>query len=300
MREAFGEGARRLGQTLPGIGMHLSADSTMIESYANGRWEKERRGKGKGEGRDPEASWGIKSGNNDKGRSYKFGYKLHLLVDSHYEVPLGFRVTSANAHDGKQLEDLLKQAEEVVGSLDGERFLAGDTAYDSQPNCRMLWERGYVPLIPLNRATVPQDQDLLDGQGMVLCAFTQKRFSYAGRDGNYTKWRCPYARNGNRRFCPKQHLCSQREYGETIKLSIRENPRLHAPLPRGTHRFRREYAKRASAEHVFSRLKYSLAADNLTVVGEKKVLTHLILSLLCYQAVVLYHHRKSQRLKLAA
>lgn len=135
---------------------------------------------------------------------------------------------------------------------------------------------------------------------MALCAFIRKRFSYAGRDGNYTKWRCPYARNGRRRFCAYQHLCRQREYGETIKLSIWENPRLHAPLPRGAHKFRREYGKRASVERVFSRLKYSLAADNVTVVGERKARAHLILSLLCYQAVVLYHHRKRERLKLAA
>ena len=66
----------------------------MIGSYANGRWEK-------GEGRDADARWGVKSGNDAKGRRCAFGYKLHLLVDSHYEVPLAFGVTSANAHDGK-------------------------------------------------------------------------------------------------------------------------------------------------------------------------------------------------------
>jgi hypothetical protein len=292
------EGVKRLAEVLPGLGEHVSADSSMIRSYANARREKRRRKEGKG--KDPGARWGVKSGDKEKGKVYVFGHKLHLLVDSNYEVPLAFQVTSANAHDGHYLPGLLDMAEAVITPPKAERFVAADTAYDSRANCGTAWERGYIPLIPLNEGTVPQDQDLLDEKGMVCCAFTGRQFSYAGRDGNYTKWRCPYARNGRRRFCPKQHLCSQREYGETIKLNIRENPRLHAPLPRGTHRFRREYARRASVEHVFSRLKHSLAADSLTVMGEGKVRAHLILSLICYQAIVIFHYRQEERFKKAA
>ena len=298
LTRAFKEGARRLAETLPGLGDHLSADSTMIRSYANGHGEKERRKERRG--RDSEAKWGVKCGNEGKGKKYVFGYKLHLLVDSHWEAPVAFEVTPANVHDGRRLEGLLNEAEEVLPQRNGLRYLAADTAYDSEANCRMLWQRGYIPLIPLNPGTVPQDQDLLDKQGMALCAFTHERFSYAGRDGNYTKWRCPYARQGKRMLCDKQHRCSRSPYGETIKLSISEHPRLHAPLPRGTHRFRREFAKRTSVEHVFSRLKCSLAADDVTVLGQKKVRTHLLLSLLCYQALTLYHYRKARKLKQAA
>jgi hypothetical protein len=89
----------KLGSVLPDLGKLLSVDSKAIPSF--GRpirkelkeqledQEPDRR-------RDNDANWGVKTktGVREDGTAWEkvsrwFGYKLHLLVDSTHELPLG-------------------------------------------------------------------------------------------------------------------------------------------------------------------------------------------------------------------
>ena len=103
LEECFSGLVARLRELLPGFGAKLAVDSTDIEAYANGHRKSPS---------DPDARWGAKGaghhagpkvkgdGGTEKGKKrdlyYWFGYKLHLAVDSVYELPVSFSVTSAN------------------------------------------------------------------------------------------------------------------------------------------------------------------------------------------------------------
>jgi transposase len=85
-----------LRKELPGFGAKLAIDSTDIQAYSNGH---------KKQPSDPDARWGAKKksqGSEGTGRKnegdiyYWFGYKLHLVIDAFYELPLGFILTPAN------------------------------------------------------------------------------------------------------------------------------------------------------------------------------------------------------------
>lgn len=59
-----------------------------------------------------------------------FGWKLHILSDSHSELPLSVMVTPANVHDGTiavpLIEELLEQYRDLFRPL----FYAMDSGYD--------------------------------------------------------------------------------------------------------------------------------------------------------------------------
>ena len=117
----FDDLVERVRCLLPGFGRKLVVDSTDIKAFSNGY----RRHKS-----DPDAGWGVKKANGyyysggesdgsegeviKKGKRrdlyYWFGYKLHLLIDGVYELPMSCVVTSANEADTTQMPVLLEQA----------------------------------------------------------------------------------------------------------------------------------------------------------------------------------------------
>ncbi|WP_245408477.1 transposase [Zhengella mangrovi] len=66
-----------------------------------------------------------------------FGYKNHASIDRHGDFIRGWTVTSASAHDGAQLRNVLNR--ENTGST-----VWADTAYRSKANEAWLEKNGYV------------------------------------------------------------------------------------------------------------------------------------------------------------
>jgi hypothetical protein len=81
----------------PDLGKHLAIDGKAISSLANGN--KDNQSESKDRRSDVDADWGKKEykGKNKDGSNYQkvvswFGYKLHLVVDANYELPLAYVV----------------------------------------------------------------------------------------------------------------------------------------------------------------------------------------------------------------
>jgi hypothetical protein len=81
---------------LPDFGKHLGYDGKAIDSYSTGRENRET-----GQTSDPDANWGKhetsrfdKDGNLWKKVKSWFGYGLHLIADTLYEIPVAFSVTA--------------------------------------------------------------------------------------------------------------------------------------------------------------------------------------------------------------
>lgn len=86
-----------------------------------------------------DADWGAKTykGKRKDGTTWQkvkrwFGYKLHLLVDSVYELPLAYEVTPASAGDHPHLLPLVDELEEGHGDIaETAEELSADKGYDS-------------------------------------------------------------------------------------------------------------------------------------------------------------------------
>jgi hypothetical protein len=84
---------------LPGFGKHLALDGKAINSRAR-RKNMVKKADGR---RDLDANQGVKTykGEREDGSCWEkvitwFGYKLHLLVDADYELPVAFKLTPAS------------------------------------------------------------------------------------------------------------------------------------------------------------------------------------------------------------
>jgi len=118
IEEMFHDLVESLKKELPDLGMNLAVDSKAIPSHGNPVKEEKRNGV-RDERRDVDADWGSKKykGVRKDGTAWEkvkhwFGYKLHLLVDSVYEMPLAYAITTASTSDAKHLLPLVEDRKE--------------------------------------------------------------------------------------------------------------------------------------------------------------------------------------------
>ena len=141
-----------LFEEVPDFGRHLGYDGKAIESHSSGRVAE-----GKGCASDPDADWGKHetSGVNGKtGAVWKqvkswFGYGLHLIADTDYEVPVAFEVTRASVSEARVLPEMLGalfgKAPEVAERCDD---FSADRGLDGGPLKARLWDEWTIrPLI---------------------------------------------------------------------------------------------------------------------------------------------------------
>ena len=137
--EMFDSLIGQLKEQLPDLGQHMAVDSKAIESHARGRTDPLESG-------DPDADWGkkVKRGRRADGTVWEkvtswFGYKLHLLVDSQYELPLAWKVTQASGSDTKGLIPLVEELKcRQPDRIEVAKDLSADKGYDSAGNNRWL------------------------------------------------------------------------------------------------------------------------------------------------------------------
>jgi transposase len=293
---------QRFATLAPGFGEAVVVDSTDIHAYARDRKSAEV---------DPDATWGAKSskeatskrskqakplggvsrgGQNSgkdktKDKYWWFGYKLHLLVDAKYELPIAAILTTAKEADTTQLKPLLQKRDALLPET-ALKLCVGDGAYDSQSNIVLITGRGALPIIPLNPGNEKEPPGIANTLGTPLCPIGLP-MTFWGRDGHYLKYRCP--QKSGLLCCLVEHKgisrCSTSDYGLVVKLDMRDDPRRYVPVPRETKKWRRLYRLRTAVERVNSRLKDNLILDELRVRGKCKVAARVGLNLLVMLAI---------------
>ncbi len=272
----------RLRELLPGFGAKLAVDSTDILAYSNGHREHPS---------DVDASWGAKKKSNSKAEGetgegkkkeadiyYWFGYKLHLLIDALYELPIAFVLTPANEADTRHMKPLLQKAGLDKKEKTNLEAVITDKGYDSQENNAFVYnDCKAAPIIPIRERKDAQLPDICNAKGTPLCSCGLE-MTYWGRDGNYLKYRCPHVLGKGE--CKSRFRCTSSPYGYVLKLPIAEDVRRHPPVPRESKKFQRLYKMRTAVERVNSRLKDLLGLNQITIRGIVKVTVRSALSLL--------------------
>ncbi len=102
-----------ISKALPDFGQHLACDSKAIDSAANHHRNDNPERDGR---RDIDAEWGKKvyRGEREDGTKWKktvkwFGYKLHLVVDAEYELPVAFDLDKASSSDVIKGHELVEE-----------------------------------------------------------------------------------------------------------------------------------------------------------------------------------------------
>jgi len=314
IEKMFEELVERLTEALPGFGRHTAFDGKAIASYSAGRRNRET-----GQTSDPDADWGIKTykGVTSDGSSWQkvkrwFGYQLHLIVDSDYEIPVAFEVMAASTSEITRLlpmvEHLKGRHAEIVERCE---TLSADKGLDSGPVNKELWqEHGIKPIIdtralwkdekdeqghdPSQEITRVLHPDVADnivyterGELRCVCPVSGEKTKMAfwgfEAERDSLKYRCPAAAYGS--DCPGRAACEQAtlgtssDFGRTVRVPLDTDRRIFTPIPRDTPQWQRLYAARTSVERVNSRIDSGYGFDHHTIRGLAKMQARMGLAL---------------------
>lgn len=313
LESIFAELVRKVGERLPGFGRHLAMDSKAISSFAKGR-----NTNGTPDGRrDIDADYGKKTyrGIRQDGTFWEktvtwFGYKLHLIVDATYELPVAYSVTQASTADINEANELLRYLEkEQRHILNEAETLAADKAYDDGKLIAKLWDKyGIKPVIDIRNMWKDGEETRLltgrtnatyDYQGRVYCFCPETGTKREMSNGGFEK-----DRNTLKKLCPaKQYGIKCRGYAKCpirqgIRIPLEEDRRIFTPIDRASYKWKREYARRTAVERVNSRLDVSFGFEVHTIRGLSKMKMRCGLALCVMLAIALGRIREKQLDKL--
>ncbi len=317
IEEMFDSLITQLRELIPDLGQHLAVDSKAIETYA-------RRRKDPAQSSDPEADWGRKTkrGQRADGTMWEtltkwFGYKLHLLVDSHYELPLAWKLTKASRSDSPELIPLVKNLKERrPDRIEVAQDLSADKGYDSEKNNAWLWDECQIkPLIDIRSMWKEKETKLVTDQaadnvvydeaGQVYChcphSGQRRQLAYQGfeRDRQSLKYRCPAAAYGfqcaGRSECGPGHYGS---YGRVVRIPLEKDRRIFTPIARSSYAWARGYRRRSAVERVNSRLDGSFQLERHYIRGKKKMQLRIGLALVVMLALAVGHIQAGEKEKM--
>ena len=317
--DMFHQLIEELKKKLPDLGVKTAVDSKAIPSFGKPVRDEEKLQE-EDRRRDIDADWGIKTykGTRKDGTAWEkvvkwFGYKLHLLVDSKYELPLAFELDVASSSDMTHLTPLVEDLEENHKKIhDDMNETAADKGYDSADNNTALYDdHGVKPIIDTRELwktkkfetlfPIRYDVFCYDEAGKVYCSCPSERngadelreLAFVGfeKDRNTLKYRCPAAAFGfeciGRADCEKLSPVGVGDFGRIVRVPLGLDRRIFTPVARHTDKWKKAYNRRTSVERVNSRLDQVLGFERHTIRGKDKMEMRVTLALVVMLAMAL-------------
>jgi hypothetical protein len=299
-----------LRSVLPDFGKDLAVDGKAIGSRARRR-PKATSSDGR---RDNDADYGAKSYwvEREDGSAWKkikhwFGYKLHLLVDSNYELPVAWRITRASAAEIPQAKRLVRQTgERHPGILGRCEHFSGDKGLDDTTLITSLWDDHQIkPLIDIRncwqdgektRRVSHSDNVVYDYKGTVYCydmrLGSRKPMAYAGFESqrDTLKYRCPARHYGC--SCSWKGQCAIKG---AVRIKLDEDRRVFTPLARSSYKWSDLYKKRTAVERVNSRIDGAYGFEQHFIRGLPKMRMRMGLAMIVMLAMALGRIKEKQR-----
>jgi transposase len=242
--------------------------------------------------KEQDANWGKKvyKSRRDDGSVWEkvtswFGFKLHLIVDANYELPVAFEITRASVAEPPQAREMVglsEESDEKPGFLDRARFFLSDRGNDDTTLVSGLWDQhGIKPVIDIRNMwkdgeetrQVPEAENVVyNFKGDVFCVCLksgeQKQMAYGGFDAarNSHKYRCPAVHYGV--SCAGRVECPVKKQ---VRVNLSVDRRVFTPLARSSYRFKSLYKKRVAVERVNSRLDEIFGFEKHFIRGLSKM-----------------------------
>jgi hypothetical protein len=306
--EMFHELLETAMDLLPDFGASLAVDGKFLQSFANRQSDKEPDGR-----RDVDGDWAKKvyQGIRQDGTPWEktiswFGYRLHLIVDSTYELPIHYRVTKASNSEIKEahgmIDDLASAHPRLMNRC---TELSADRGYDDSKLIVKLWDdHGIKPVIDIRNAWRDPDETRLLGdytnvsynfKGTIYCycpaKATQRQMAYGGfeKERQTLRYRCPARHYGI--TCEGQEQCP---VSQGLRIKLEENRRLFTPMARSSYSWTRSYNKRTAVERVNSRIDGFFNFENHNIRGLRKMKIRCGLALCVMLAMAVGRIRQKQ------
>jgi len=300
---------------LPDFGRYLAHDGKAIPSHGRAP-KKDAKLKPPDGRRESDADWGAKSKHevNEEGTIvektlYWFGFKLHLIVEASYELPVAFEVTKASCAEQPVAHSLYRKlAKNQPVLIERCEAAIGDKGTDDTALITELWdEYGIKPIIAIRQdwkdertRRVSHTRNVIyDQEGTVSCCCMSSgelhKMSYAGfeQDRETLKYRCPALHY--KLSCPDYGDCHVQG---AVRIKLSEDRRVFTPIARSSYAWDRLYRKRSSIERVNSRLDVSFGFEQHFIRGQQKMQLRLSLAMLVMLAMAYGRVKEKQKDKL--
>ena len=312
-----------LMRLLPDFGEHLGYDGKAIESHCTGQ-----RNRKTGETSDPEADWGKHetTGVDSNGKQWTkiktwFGYGLHIIADTRYELPVAFSLTRASVSEVKELDrmtDALFAREPELGKRC--RYFSADRGLDSADLKKKFWDDYRTRPIIDNRGLWRQEkqgQSYVEGQKIMRplvsvhdnifyteraelwcrcpVSNTERKMAFSGfeSDRGSLKYRCPAAVYGlsckGWEKCHRDAGCKTNDYGRVVRVALERDRRIFTPTPCGSPSWKRAYRRRNAIERINSRIDNSFGFERHFIRGKAKMTARVGLALAVMMALAVGH-----------
>ncbi|MFC2011026.1 transposase [Chloroflexota bacterium] len=264
---------------LPGFGEVVAVDSTPVRSHCNPN---------KLPLSDLEAGW-IAKGGSGKNKDWRFGYRLHMVVDANSELPISKKLTLAKVQDVQEILPLLKETKERLPWFAPNVVLA-DKGYDSGDNCYgIVKEFDASPVIPLSPKTKELPPEITGSPAAPYCPASLPLIYRSWDKNKGIQYACP-AKVG-RVVCPLAQQCG-------LKMiwvrPVHDYRRFGYRVKRGTEEWAELYHLRGSIERTYSRLKQTRRLEGHCFRGFNSINIHATLSVLVMQSIALSKARAGQ------
>ncbi len=203
VKEIFYIQRNELAEIREDFGTNIGVDGKYLDSYA----KKENKNKKEDGRRDTEAKYGIKEkyykdgkGNEKIKKETHFGYRIHLMADVDYELPIDYEIETANIGEGKMFKKMpdKKENEKV---LERTKTATADKGYDDGKLLQKLEKRKIKPIID-KRKMVKEEKEIkrtvyYDDLGHVYCyspwTAAKREMAYDGYDKerDMLAYKCP-------------------------------------------------------------------------------------------------------------
>lgn len=272
LKGIFEQLVNTMKELLPDFGETCAIDGKLINTYAS------PFGKSKNKDRraDTQATHTTKIYTSEDGKivtkKHYYGYRVHLVCDCKYELPLYYVVSPAHKHEVPVAKDFLFRTE-TIDYARMQYFLA-DKGYDDTDLIERLEEKDVTVLIP-NRHTWRDETtrqyletDLIyDQYGKVYYVDDNGKehlLRYAGYDKHTDSLRYTF------KYKDKN--------SKVFRIKRKENLRIFPKIARMSMKYKRIYKKRTAIERINGRLDRDFLFENHTIRGLSKMNLYVSMS----------------------
>lgn len=270
LREIFYILVEYMYENLDDFGAIVAADGKAIQSYAARLSEKDSGNRG-----ERDADWCRKTYTATKPDGEKitktkkwFGFRLHLIADTTYELPIDFEVTKASNSEIKETQKLLENMKEKhSGKIEKCRYFLADRGYDSTNLIQWLTTEGISPVIDIRNCWQGEETKQFKDTDLI--------YNYCGKVYYVPETGEPieleyrgYDRNRESQrygFHPKYHD------KRIFRIPLKTDPRIFTKLARNSKKWKKLYKKRTSIERVNGRIDRDFKFEKHTIRGLEKM-----------------------------
>lgn len=279
LRVMFDSLVEYMYENLADFGEILAADGKAVQSYATKLSNKNSGNRG-----EKDADWCRKTYTTTKPDGEKitktkkwFGFRLHLISDATYELPVDFEVTKASNSELKETEKLLEGIKENrPEKLERCRYFLADRGYDSTDLIQWLETKGVSPIIDIRNCWQGEETRQFGNTDLI--------YDYKGKVYFVPEKGEPielqYRGYDKSRDCQRYGFHPRYHDKRVFRIPLKTDLRIFTKVARNSKKWKRLYKKRTSIERINGRIDRDFQFEKHTIRGLGKMKLFLTVTLI--------------------